>query len=548
MRPDRNLHHLVLWLLCTLPACGSAGVQAQGLPNVLIVYADDLGLGDVSVYNPQTAFQTPRLDQLATEGIRFVDAHSPATICSPSRFGLLSGELVCRTGRRPTAFEGPAGPSYLVPGRPSLADLLQSRGYRTGVFGKWHLGLTWYGSDGQRLAGGFEDATRIDYDRSTPLEDGPNRRGFEVSFVTPNCPTTDPLYVYLADGMVVTPASERHRRDDLPNPGGKWRWDNDEGWKSPDYRFVDADLLFFDKTLDFITTHRREFPEQPFFALWCPQIAHAPVLPAPEFSGITAAGPRGDFIVELDSLVGRMLDELQRLGIDRDTLVIFSSDNGPETVHTAWMREDYGHDATAGWRGMKRDGWEGGHRVPLLVRWPAKVPAGQVSRQLINITDLFATLASLAGIDLPDDLAVDSYDMLPVLLGRHHEQESVRPYMLTQSFRGEFQLREEHWKYLHHSGSGGNQYTSTLLMPYALPDTAPAAPGQLYDLEHDPGETTNLYFQESGRREHLQSLLSQLVAKEGRTAPLGRTAYPWQQQRETGLTDSFKTSVNPRRP
>jgi arylsulfatase A-like enzyme len=309
----------------------------------------------------------------------------------------------------------------------------------------------------------------------------------------------------------------------LPNPGGKWRWDNDEGWMAPDYRFVEADLLFYDKTIEFVTNHRKNFPDKPFFVVLSTQISHAPVLPAAEFNGKTTAGPRGDFIHELDVLTGRLLDELAKLGIDDDTLVLFNSDNGPETVHTDWMRQDHGHDAAGGFRGMKRDGWEGGHRVPLIARWPGKIPAGQVSRQLTNTTDIFATVASVVGYELPDEVAVDSYDMLPVMLGFQAEEDSIRPYMLTQSFRGEFQVRQGDWKYLDHVGSGGNKYDKGILQKYALPEKAPEATGQLYNLMEDPGETTNLFFSHPEKRQELQELLKKLTApSKGRSAPTNR--------------------------
>ncbi|MEZ6057311.1 MAG: arylsulfatase [Planctomycetaceae bacterium] len=527
--PSRTWRYLsgVIVLLCLSEASGKCSAEERGigLPNVVIIYADDLGYGDLSVYNSKAAYKTPRLDQMAAEGVRFVDAHSPSTICSPSRYGLYSGNLVCRTGRGSTAFEGPSGPSYLEPGQLTLPEMLKTRGYRTGVFGKWHVGLTWYGRDGKRLAGGFKDSLLIDYDKSTPLEDGPNNRGFDESFITPNCPTTDPLYVYIENGVVATPASERHHADRLPNPGGKWRWDNDEGWMSPGYRFVDADLLFFDKTLNFITDHRKRFPDRPFFAVFSTQISHAPVLPADEFAGKSSAGPRGDFICELDTLTGRLLDELERLGIDDNTLVIFHSDNGPETVHTDWMRKDHDHDAAGGLRGMKRDGWEGGHRVPLIARWPSRIPAGGVSSQLANTTDIFATLASIVGYELPDGVAVDSYDMLPAMLGTQNPNESIRPYMLTQSFRGEFQLRQGDWKYLDHVGSGGNNYSNGMLREYALPEAAPEATGQLYNLKHDPSETKNLFFVEEERRKQMQTLLQSVKGRTGRTAPTGRQPF-----------------------
>ena len=514
----RNSSALSLWLVLLIVTAIN-GICSQRLPNIIIIYSDDLGYGDLSSYNPKAAYQTPRLDRMAAEGIRFTDAHSPSTICSPSRYGLLSGQLVCRTGRGSHAFEGPGGPSYLKPGELTIAEMLRSKGYRTGIFGKWHLGLTWYDKSGKQLGGGFKNSLLIDYDKSTPLIDGPNNRGFDESFVTPNCPTTDPLYLYLENGMVSKPASLRHKRENLPNPGGKWRWDNDEGWMAPDYHFLDADLLFYDKTLNFIKDHQKNNEDKPFFVIFSTQISHAPVLPAPEFNGSTKGGPRGDFIYELDILTGRLLDAVEQLGIDDNTLILFNSDNGPETVHTDWMRQDHQHDAAGGYRGMKRDGWEGGHRVPFIARWPGTIPRGQVSKQLTNTTDIFATLASLVGYQLTDDDAVDSFDMLPALLGNQDENQSIRPHMVTQSFRGEFQIRMGNWKYLDHMGSGGNSYSKGNLAKYALTETAPTATGQLFNLATDPGETTNLFFSESQKRQELQFLLKQLKPEEtGRSA------------------------------
>ncbi|MGI9241188.1 MAG: sulfatase family protein [Verrucomicrobiales bacterium] len=510
------------WLGLALLLLGIPFCTAQELPNIIIIYADDLGYGDLSCYNPDAAYKTPRLDRMAAEGIRFTDAHSPSTICSPSRYGLFSGQQIYRsTGRGGGAFEGPGGPSYLKPGTLTLGGMLKEMGYRTGIFGKWHVGLTWLDKDGKRLGGGFDNSLLIDYEKSTPLADGPNQRGFDESFVTPNCPTTDPLYVYIDNGMVPIPADQRHLRKSLPNPGGKWRWDNDEGWMAPGYEFMKADLLFYEKTRAFITEHRKASPEIPFLAVFSTQIAHAPVLPAPEFDGATDAGPRGDFVSELDSLAGRVLDLVAELGIDEETLILFNADNGAETVHVTWMREDHDHDPSGSWRGMKRDGWEGGHRVPFIARWPGRIPGGQVSDQMTNTTDIFATLASVVGYKLPDDAATDSFDMLPAMLGTQDPERPIRPHLLTQSFRGEFQIRQGNWKYLDHQGSGGNNYTKGPLMKYALTETEPDAPGQLYDLASDPGETTNLFFKESQKREQLQALLEKLK-KDGRSAPEGR--------------------------
>lgn len=513
----------VCWVVLLLST--TLSIQAEEHPNIIVIYADDLGFGDLSCYNTKAPYKTPRLDKMAAEGIRFTDAHSPSTICSPSRYGLFSGQQIYRsTGRGGGAFEGPGGPSYLKPGTLTIAQMLKDQGYRTGVFGKWHVGLTWYDREGNRLGGGFKNSLLIDYEKSTPLIDGPNARGFDESFVTPNCPNTDPLYVYIENGMVATPASQRHDPKSLPNPAGKWRWDNDAGWMSPGYDFMNADLLFYEKTESFIREHLEKTPDKPFFAVLSTQIAHAPVLPAKEFNGATEAGPRGDFVFELDVLVGRVLDLVKEQGIDEQTLVLFNSDNGAETLHVNWMRQDHQHDPSGGWRGMKRDAWEGGHRVPLIARWPGHIPPKQVSAQMTNTTDIFATVASVVGVSLPDDAATDSFDMLPVMLGQQDESQSVRPHLLTQSFRGEFQIRVGSWKYLDHKGSGGNNYDVKNMQPWALPEIAPDAPGQLYNLDDDPGETNNLYFKEEARRTKMQALLSKLKSS-GRSAPKGRKPY-----------------------
>lgn len=282
-----------------------------------------------------------------------------------------------------------------------------------------------------------------------------------------------------------------------------------------------ADLLFYEKTKKFITEHRKKSPEKPFFAVLSSQICHAPVLPAPQFNGATAGGPRGDFVHELDTLVGRVLDLLAELKIDEETLVLFNADNGPETMHAAWMRTDHDHDASGGRRGVKRDGWEGGHRVPFIARWPKRIPKGQVSDQMTNTTDIFATLASIVGYELPDDAATDSFDILPAMLGNQNPKKSIRPHLLTQSFRGEFQIRQGSWKYLDHQGSGGNNYARGIMKQYALPEAEPKAPGQLYNLSTDPGETTNLYSKAPEKRRQLRALLHKLK-ESGRSAPKGR--------------------------
>jgi arylsulfatase A-like enzyme len=210
--------------------------------------------------------------------------------------------------------------------------------------------------------------------------------------------------------------------------------------------------------------------------------------------------------------MGELMSTLESLGVADNTIVIFTSDNGPETTSVIHMRSDFGHDGARPWRGVKRDSWEGGHRVPLLVRWPNKVPSDTTSSQLVSLTDIMATIAAIVGVDLPDDSAEDSFNLLPALLNSE-TQTAIRPYMLQQAFGGAkaLSLRQGPWKYLAHVGSGGNNYENPLLKPYVLPELEPTAPGQLYNLDSDPGETKNLYFQEPDKARELKTLLDQSI-------------------------------------
>ena len=528
-RPNRGIGigraglGLLAWLLVGATAEARA---ANRPPNIVIILADDLGYGDVGIYNPKAALATPNLDKLARAGIRFTDAHSPATICTPSRYSLQTGRMAFRTGRPSQAFEGPGGPSLIESSRLTIASMLQKRGYTTALYGKWHVGLTWVDSEGKRIeAQNLAAVQRIDFKRSMPLPDGPVNRGYDYFFGTPNCPTTDPLYVYIDQDRVPVPPTGLLDKKTLPDH--PFAWDNDVGMVAPGYVFEGADQLFLEKALGFMRNHKKSSSrDRPFFLVLSTQAAHAPSFPSPEFKGRTTAGPHGDFIFELDAVVGRLLGALADLGLEKDTLVMFGSDNGPEVRTTSLMRTLYGHDGARPWRGMKRDGWEGGHRVPFIARWPGRIAPGRVSAQTMTLTDVMATVASVVGVSLPDDAAEDSYDMLPVLLGRQAETQLVRPYTLTQSFRGQLQIRRGPWKYLDHKGSGGNDYaTKAELQPYQLPERAPDAPGQLYNLDEDPGETRNLYNDRPEIVKELQALLAETKAS-GRSAPLGRTPSP----------------------
>ena len=353
---------------------------------------------------------------------------------------------------------------------------------------------------------------RVDF--SKPIPDGPVNRGFDRFFGTVSCPTTDWLYAWIDGDRVPVPPEKLLDKTLLPNhPYSK---DNRVGMIAPDYDLEEVDLVFLRKSVEFLEGHVAESPEQPFFLFHSAQAVHLPSFPADDYKGKTESGPHGDFIFELDAVVGELMATLDRLGLAENTLVIFSSDNGPETTTTHFMRTDHEHDGARPWRGMKRDQWEGGHRVPMIARWPGKIEPGSTTDQTFSLTDVMATCARIAGADLPNNAAEDSYDFLPVLTG---EQDApVREYTLQQTIRLELAIRRGPWKYLDHKGSGGNNYDSERMRPYALPDSAPDAPGQLYNLDADPGEINNLYFKQPEIAKELKSKLDEYVAS-GRSAP-----------------------------
>ncbi len=486
-------------------------------PNIVFVLADDLGFGDVGCYNSESRIPTPNLDRLATQGMRFTDAHSPCTVCTPTRYSLMTGQMAFRVPRGGTVFTGAGGPSLIAPDRLTLPQMLRDNGYSTACFGKWHIGMTFYDADGKPIhQGGLDAVKRIDYSR--PIAGGPIDCGFEQFFGTACCPTTDWLYAYI-DGKTV-PNPPTRQLDQGPLPKHPYANDNRRGMVATDFDLEEVDMVFLKKSNEFLENHVSNSPDKPFFLFHSTQAVHLPSFPGRQFKGKTTSGPHGDFIFELDFVIGELLKTLERLGVADNTIFIFSSDNGPEVPTVYHMRNDYEHDGARPWRGVKRDNWEGGHRVPLIVRWPGKVKSGSTSDQIISLTDVMATIAAIIEVRLPNAAAEDSFNMLPVFLSQ--DEKSIRPYILQQGFGGKryLAIRKGNWKYLAHKGSGGNRYEShRLLEKYRLPESAPDAPGQLYDLEADPGETNNVYYEHSAIVAELQSLLKESIDS-GRSVPL----------------------------
>jgi arylsulfatase A-like enzyme len=422
-------------------------------PNVLIILADDLGIGDLGAYNPESKIPTPAMDRLASEGMRFTDVHTPSSVCTPTRYALLTGRYAWRGKLKSGVLQG-YSPSLLEPGRPTIASVLQARGYRTAAIGKWHLGLG--------------DAAKTDYARD--LEPGPLSCGFDEFSGIPASLDMEP-YVWVRNRKVEAAPTEtvkagKHQRDG--GSDGFWR----AGPIAPGFRHVDVLPRIEKEALEFLS---REWAA-PFF-LYLPLTGpHTPWAPSPEFAGKSKVGAYGDFVMQVDALVGKVLAALERSGRAKDTLVVLTSDNGshwPEGDIAKW-----GHRANAGWRGQKADIHEGGHRVPFIVRWPGRVAPGSVSGATACLSDLFATCASVAGAKAE---AEDSFDLLPALTG---QGKFARPYTIHHSAQGMFAIREGPWKLVEGKGSGG--FTRVKVEPGE-------PPGQLYHLADDPAEAKNLH-------------------------------------------------------
>ncbi len=482
-------------------------------PNIVIILADDLGYGDVQCYNDQAKVATPNIDRLAKEGLRFTDAHSPATVCTPSRYSLLTGQMAFRVPNGGRVFQGAGGPSLILPGKLTLPKVLKKHGYSTACIGKWHVGLTFRDQAGEPIhSGSREDAQRIDYTRR--VEGGPLEHGFDHFFGTACCPTTDWLYAFIRGDRVPEPPIKPIDKSGLP----KHPYANDcrTGFIAPDFPMEEVDMVFLKESREFMTQHVRTAGDKPFFLYHATQAVHLPSFPAPPFQGKSQAGPHGDFILQFDHIVGELMSILEELGIAENTLVLLSSDNGPETTAVVHMRADHRHDGARPWRGMKRDQWEGGHRVPFIARWPSKIKPGNVSTQTVSLCDVMATVAAIVDEKLPDNAAEDSFSLLPIML--NSEIKPIRPYLLTQAFAGQrtLAIRRGPWKYSNHKGSGGNTYEAGELQRFALAEAAPQALDQLYNLEQDPGETTNLVLKHPEIAAELRALLEKSM-NEGRS-------------------------------
>ncbi|MEZ5397661.1 MAG: arylsulfatase [Bryobacterales bacterium] len=469
-------------------------------PNIVVLLADDLGYGDLHVYNAASKIKTPNLDRLAGEGTRFTNAHTPASVCTPTRYGLLTGRYPWRS-RLKSGVLRDSDPPLIEAGRLTLPEMLKRKGYETAAIGKWHLGKSFVLLDKSKPV----SAENIDW--SKPEVDGPLDHGFTYYFGL-----AKPGWAFLEGRR---PLARPSLAFDVTNlPAFLMGPNNQKGWKSPGFEFDRMLPRFTEEAVGFID--RSAAAGKPFFLYWTPITPHRPVTPSEDFIGKSAAGVYGDFVVQLDWAVGEILAAIERNGATKDTLVILSSDNGPEI--DAYRRVlEYEHYSMGDWRGVKRDNWEGGHRVAFLARWPGRYPSDRTNDETVCQTDLFATTASIVGYDLPNAAAEDSYDILPALEGKRLSKP-IREATVHQAMDGHLAIRQGDWVLIDwktgDSNRGGNGEPEWFKRERGVV----AEPGDvvLYNLRDDPQETRNRVAEEPQTVGRLKALLDQYRA-EGRS-------------------------------
>ncbi|MAB80772.1 MAG: arylsulfatase [Planctomycetes bacterium] len=483
--------------------------QERRQPNILILYADDLGYGDLGVQNSGSKIPTPNLDRLAREGVRFTDGHSSSGICSPSRYALLTGRYHWRDFH---GIVGPFGPSKFPSERLTMPEMLQAEGYDTACIGKWHLGWDW---DAIKKRGA-EPIRRKNretwgpeaFDWTKPIPDGPLAHGFDHYFG--DSVINFPPYCWILDDKVV-------QAPDTFMDTSKWKKIKEGRWECrPGPMITGWDPFqnlpaLTEKGVDYIRA--RKGLEEPFFLYLAFPSPHAPIIPTDRFDGRSEAGPYGDYVVETDDACGRILAALEQSGQAADTIVIFTADNGPE--HYAYARdEEFGHWSSQPFRGLKRDIYEGGHHVPFLIRWPGVVEAGRTCDALVSQVDLMATLAAVVDFELPDEAAEDSHDLLPVLSG---EAETVRTSHVHNTRENEYAIRSGDWLLV----AANSGYVSRRDAAWEARRDVPAdddGPVELYDLSEDVGQRRNLAREHPERVSELRALLEE-IRTEGHSAP-----------------------------
>lgn len=506
---NRNqFKYLVTILLVTMFACDGVSqskTTEKKQPNIIYILADDLGIGDLSIYNENSKIQTPHLDKMGAEGMQFTDAHTSSAVCTPTRYGILTGRYNWRTPLKEFVTWGNS-PMLIKEDRLTVAEMLKQNGYKTANIGKWHLGLNWATKSGTQefeAYSGIEDKYDFDdIDYSKPLEIGALDIGFDYSYLLA-ASLNMPPFVYLENDKVVMQPTDISVRKRSENPYAFWI----KGAISDDFKHEEVLPMFVDKTISYINENAAS--DQPFFIYLPLPAPHNPILPLEEWKGKSNINPYADFVLMIDDLMGDIFAAIKENGIEDNTLVVFTSDNGCAPNANFSVLLEKGHNPSYIYNGHKGDYFEGGHRVPFLVKWPNAIKPNTVSDATICTTDFIATCAAIVDYEFEADEAEDSYNMMPLFT---EESGFKREETIHHSKTGIFAIRKGDWKLVVSPNSGKNANGKPQKLKEELPENI------LYNLKTDIGETENVAEKYPEKVEELRALLIKRI-NEGRSTP-----------------------------
>ncbi len=482
-------------------------------PNIVYILADDMGYGDIQYLNKECKISTPNLNRLAQGGMIFMDAHSGSAVCTPTRYGILTGRYCWRTIKKSGVLMGYDKP-LIAPERMTVGSFLKKQGYYTGCIGKWHLGMDFARKDSTSQT---QNETSVDF--SKPIANGPVDVGFDY-FYGISASLDMPPYVYIENNRFTAVPTE------ITKEGGR------EGLTADGFKAVDVLPTITKKAIEYIEQRGKKASDQPFFLYFALSAPHTPIVPSKEFIGKSKTTQYGDFCEEVDSTVGQVLDAIERSGRADNTIVIFTSDNGCSPAADFPELAKFGHNPSYIFRGYKADIFEGGHHIPFIVRWPGRVKKASRCDDTICLTDLMATCADILGEKLPDNAGEDSVSILPDLLGT--AKGPVREATVHHSINGAFSIRYGKWKLELCPGSGGWSYPKP-----GKDDTLGMPSVQLYDLSEDIAEKKNVQDKYPDQVKRLTDLLQSYVDR-GRSTP----GLP---QSNEGKTDIFLGTQRPKK-
>ena len=479
------------------PANRNAERSANARPNIVLILCDDLGYGDVKCNNPDGKIATPSIDRLAAAGMRFTDAHSTSSVCSPTRYSILTGRYNWRSRLQKGVLSG-LSPPLIEPSRLTIAEMLHRNGYATACIGKWHLGMDWprQTSSAKSDANAKKSDEEIDYKKA--ILNGPISVGFDHFYGITASLDMPPFTFIENDHVTVVPTVEK-----------KWVR---KGPAAADFEAIEVLPTLTRKAVEYIAQRTDNARAgKPFFLYLALTSPHTPILPSPQWQGRSGLNQYGDFVMQTDACIGQVIGALEKQQLTDDTLVIVTSDNGCSPAADLKILNEKGHEPSYIFRGHKADIWDGGHRIPLVIRWPGRIAPGTTSGQLACLMDFMATCAEIVGTKMPDNAGEDSVSLLPILLGK--SDRPTREALVHHSIDGKFAIRQGRWKLELCPGSGG---WGAPRDPQAVKDGLPAV--QLYDMSQDIGEQRNLQAERPDVVQKLTNLLKKYVA-EGRSTP-----------------------------